>query len=461
MRNSDARRSTRSMTLSAALVSSTPITHTEDRQFISPQIAPSRSNRSGVEQRRLYVDMNNQYAEDQYNSMTERVRLRNRTPSSILEPIHSSPNTPFFRIEERPDPDQQANFEPLDQILNVAEVLNNSVLPNEAFVIPAVDMIDIFRENYVFPAVRGLPASDEVRSLFTEVFSLLVRHLILLPKEASIHCKRATFAIQFLPCILRFKRGQRHHISIIRDMRGIIGIDSFDSVNIRVFFNGVQKLLQYREQWINRNGYNFSKSSTSFNHQSKAKRIQRSLFLTKNGQFSRALNALSQNNSHIDIFDTEGNILESFKEKINILYPVEDISALEFISQNDSNESYIVTNQQVLFQIQKSKRGSSSGLSCWTFELFKTLAKNSSGGDNLCFLDHLTQLCNLLISGNAGDPDWWLSTQLVCIPKPNGSIRPIGIQNVFIRLASSSVANIVSQDVVEKLKEKKINMGLV
>ena len=80
--------------------------------------------------------------------------------------------------------------------------------------------------------------------------------------------------------------------------------------------------------------------------------------------------------------------------------------------------------------------------------------KNSSGGDNFCFLNHLTQLCNSLISGKAGDPDWWLNTQLVCIPKPNGSIRHIGIQNVFIRLASSSVANIVSLDVVEKLKEQ-------
>ena len=165
--------------------------------------------------------------------MTKRVRLRNKISSSILEPIHSITNIPIFRIEELPDIDQQANFEPLDHILNVAEVQNNSVLPNEAFIIPAVDRIDIFRD--VFPAVRGLPVSDEVRFLYTEFFSLLVKHLILLPKKTSSCCKRATFAIQFLPCILRFKKGQIHHISVIRDMKGIIGIDYFDSVNIRFF----------------------------------------------------------------------------------------------------------------------------------------------------------------------------------------------------------------------------------
>ena len=66
----------------------------------------------------------------------------------------------------------------------------------------------------------------------------------------------------------------------------------------------------------------------------------------------------------------------------------------------------------------------------------------------------MTQLCNLFLSGETGNSDWWLNTQLVCIPKPDNNLRPIGIQNVFVRLSSSALGKVVSDEFFEKLKEQ-------
>jgi hypothetical protein len=66
----------------------------------------------------------------------------------------------------------------------------------------------------------------------------------------------------------------------------------------------------------------------------------------------------------------------------------------------------------------------------------------------------MTELCNLFISGKAGISEWWLNSQLICIVKPDQSLRPIGVQNVFVRLFSSTLGKIATKDVVEALKEQ-------
>ena len=186
--------------------------------------------------------MNNQHIEEEYTSMTDRVRFKNRISSSTSQPILSNndgSDTPMVHPEVLLHGGQHTGIDVLCENIAITTAdLGIHVLPNDVFVILAVDRTDIFREKYVFPAVRGIPASDELRSLFIQIFSVLVKHLVLLPNEASVHCKRVIFSI-------RFKRGQRHHESIIRDIRRIIGINSFDTVSTNGFFNGVQNFLNF------------------------------------------------------------------------------------------------------------------------------------------------------------------------------------------------------------------------
>ena len=118
--------------------------------------------------------------------------------------------------------------------------------------------------------------------------------------------------------------------------------------------------------------------------------------------------------------------------KLTFCIPMKiSISSLDFILQNDDKETYILTNQQVLFQIKK--RGSCSGLSWWTFELFKTVVKNSSADINFCFFGwsyrtmQLTCIWECEISKLI--PKHTIGIQ--CIQNPNASIRPIELQYDF------------------------------
>jgi hypothetical protein len=92
--------------------------------------------------------------------------------------------------------------------------------------------------------------------------------------------KSAILALYFLPCLLRHKRANRHHISIIKDLNLIIGIDSFYTVETDGFYNGVSKILKIRKDWIIRNGQVPNKKYNVNPHVSRAKRTERALFHT-------------------------------------------------------------------------------------------------------------------------------------------------------------------------------------
>ena len=340
-------------------------------------------------------------------------------------------------------------------LIPIIDTINDNMHNDVILHVPVIEYVDIYRESYVFPAVRGLPSSEIVHTLFVKVFGLLIRHMYYMQIKQNNDMRRAIYALNFLPCIMRYKRGQRHHLSIIKDLNLIIGIDSFDTVENSGFYNGVNAILKIRKDWIIRNRHESAKHFNITPNISRVKRTQNALFHTKNGQFSKALDSLSNCNSHVEIFDKDGNILHSFQEKLKKLFPEEDLSNIEYDHfASEERDSYTVTPGQVLFQITIAKRGSSSGLCAWTFEIFKILVKNDIrlGASN--FINYMTQLCNLFLSGEAGNSDWWLNTQLVCIPKPDNNLRPIGIQNVFVRLSSSALGKVVSDEIFEKLKEQ-------
>ncbi len=62
------------------------------------------------------------------------------------------------------------------------------------------------------------------------------------------------------------------------------------------------------------------------------------------------------------MFDNEGNIHSSFQNKLNYLFPEEDLSGYEYNQvTSEQLEIYTATPAQVLSQIKKASNGSSSG----------------------------------------------------------------------------------------------------
>ena len=64
------------MSLLTALSCPVSTTQFESHQINSREGTLSKSNRTDIEHRRLFVDMNNQRIGEEYNSMTDRVHLR-------------------------------------------------------------------------------------------------------------------------------------------------------------------------------------------------------------------------------------------------------------------------------------------------------------------------------------------------------------------------------------------------
>ena len=84
--------------------------------------------------------------------------------------------------------------------------------------------------------------------------------------------------------------------------------------------------------------------------------------------------------------------------------------------------------QRVLGNLPNS---SAPGLSGWTYEHVRSAASASTAAR-----DAILRLINQVISGQFPQVTALLSTRLVPIRKPDGGIRPIAVQEVWVRIAS-------------------------
>ena len=85
----------------------------------------------------------------------------------------------------------------------------------------------------------------------------------------------------------------------------------------------------------------------------------------------------------------------------------EDLSNIEYDNfASEQLDSDTLTPAQVPFQITKAKRGSSSELYAWAFEIFKILVKNDIRVGASNFISQMTQLYNMFLSDEAGNSDW-------------------------------------------------------
>jgi hypothetical protein len=71
----------------------------------------------------------------------------------------------------------------------------------------------------------------------------------------------------------------------------------------------------------------------------------------------------------------------------------------------------------------------------------------------------ITELMNLLLIGKGGDRNIWLASRLVLIKKPTGGIRPIAIQDSWIRFFLSYVAIRIKEKAKPKFVPHQLGNG--
>ena len=110
---------------------------------------------------------------------------------------------------------------------------------------------------------------------------------------------------------------------------------------------------------------------------------------------------------------------------------------------------------ELLRHCKKFKKLKSSGFSNWTTETIIQMFKASTESMAL-----VTRLMNLLLKGKGGNTDLWLASRLVLIKKSSGGIRPIAIQDAWIRFLSSFLAGNVKEQAKVFFLPHQVGIGV-
>ena len=120
-----------------------------------------------------------------------------------------------------------------------------------------------------------------------------------------------------------------------------------------------------------------------------------------------------------------------------------------------SVSSFKLKVEDITKSLNKLPKGSSPGLSTWSFEVIKTLLQ---GSEELLAL--ITQLFNLILSGNGGSSRLWNACCITPISKAKGGIRPIAVADTWMRLLSRVVAGCFAESAGETLSPLQVGVGV-
>jgi len=108
----------------------------------------------------------------------------------------------------------------------------------------------------------------------------------------------------------------------------------------------------------------------------------------------------------------------------------------------------------LLKHCSKIKKQKSPGFSAWTSESVVEVFKYDMETMSL-----VTELMNLLVMGKGGDTNIWLASRLVLIKKASGGIRPIAIQDAWIRFLLSYLAGTVKEKAASHFAPHQLGIG--
>jgi hypothetical protein len=170
--------------------------------------------------------------------------------------------------------------------------------------------------------------------------------------------------------------------------------------------------------------------------------------------------------SVIQTHNLSGDLLPDILEKINDLHPSADIN-INNSQDDDINENIeqITVDTNVLSTVIASlPRLSSSGLIGWTNELISFLYLEKYDGDSPDyskeFRSLLLKTINLMINGQGGSTSIWCKSMLNLLGKKNGGIRPLAIDNIFMRIVGKCINIMVAKSVGDSLLPIQYAIGI-
>jgi hypothetical protein len=174
--------------------------------------------------------------------------------------------------------------------------------------------------------------------------------------------------------------------------------------------------------------------------------IHKVVKLAEQNELSRALRLLESLASEAKhISDTEARS-DKRAEQIRGLHPnASENDKLPTRSREDREISDLALTMDDLEEgLNQLPALSAGAMSPWTYDLIKCAA-GKRGDEN--FRATILRVFNLILAGKGGDPEYWVSSRLVAIGKPDGGLRPIAVGEVWYRFLASMVARITGKDI--------------
>jgi hypothetical protein len=335
---------------------------------------------------------------------------------------------------------------------------------------PALSNTACTQYNGKLMEIRGIP--KECKPIFTDVVNTVmsIMHYYSANAPNSIRLENAINAFFFLPNLIINKKGKVYTNRILTNILIVIN-ESTDPVS---------DILEKREEYIiNRPlSTNFvQRRKTSADNENDSIPIHLSQKIDKlmrTGRIGKACQELERfykvsGEPIAKTHDENGVLMQAVVDKIQALHPSPVIQPNDSPDEPEEDglglpEENCITLEELSEQVVHLPKLSSSGLIGWTNELVQFLfLHNDSQPQNenqQVFQKLLLKTINLLIKGKMGKPTTWIKSLLIPLSKKKDEIRPIAIDNVFMRLTGKALMGKYGKQAGEDMLPMQNGVGI-
>jgi hypothetical protein len=325
---------------------------------------------------------------------------------------------------------------------------------------PTVQNATVSAFNYRHKGVNGIPSSC-ITNFQLILFRILksVNTCISCPDKYSINdVNCCVIALLFLPTLCIRPSGKSKSPSCINFIFNSI-LDSEDIIS---------SILSYRNQFIlelsnvqKKKFHATSKPTLDMNAKLPHKVASSIEDLVKAGRLGKAMDKLIHcyNTSIPVILDENGNISEKFQNAFDNLHP----SGSPPLFSEAAYPSIKISTDVLKDVISNLPMKSCNGLSSWTNELLKysclyesSIATLESEG----ILNELCVLINSIFEGKGGSAKNWIVSFFFFLNKSDGGLRPIAVDDIFVRLFGRCISKVKGSFIGEKLGSAQVGVGV-
>jgi len=291
-----------------------------------------------------------------------------------------------------------------------------------------------------FVPIRGLPPAYQ--TLFKRLIKLLLATL-LEKVDTGADSEEAILAFLLAPIIIGRTISKRGGVAATTSIRNVLKriMGSADPYLSFVVELTATPLKEYHNP--------ASSPSGDTSEQINKKTIDRMTTLAQKNRLSKALGLL-ESKVRGDKMATREDAALALPQ---LFPPRSDQDALP--APTAEWESIQLDEDTIEHSIQSLPRESATGFSGWSYELVQVLIQGEDSSLGL-----ITQLFNRLLADRVPYPNLWLSSKVVPILKPNKSIRPIVVSDIWTRILSRIVASSLATAAQEHLAPLQLGVGV-